>query len=575
MLAPGTLLSRYVVEAPMGSGGMGTVYRARDTHLDRPVALKVLSDEGGGLPDREARERLIREARAAAALSHPNAVALFDAGDSEHGPFIVMELVEGETLRVAMGREIPVSDLVAWMTMAALALAEAHDRGIVHRDIKPENLMIRKDGIAKVLDFGIARQSQRALDASAPTQPALPTLTGTGVQIGTPQYMAPEQIKGAKVDGRTDQFAWAVTAYEALAGKLPWSATNGPLGVVAAILEETPPDVSTLRAGVPAHVGRAIAKAMSKRPDDRFATMRDLVRALEGATVAEPAPTENPMQSRAAPAPAAPFQTRYGSATVKAVIGKALSLEQQGGYSKSELREAAEELGIGEAALEEAAVAVREERAQRALAQRHSDVVDRIVHRRRRAFINHFIAYIGVNMVIMMPALMRGMYDKIWAFTVPGILWGIGLVIHALNAFSKHVEPREIRREIEREERALSRDAVRRAALASKLEKQARREQMKKDAVAVGHAVEEGVAAILDIAARRVRDGADRAANAAEHAARRTQASANHAAGADPGVRVRADRPRVNPTGRSASAAEREAEAEAEQAERDAGRRRS
>jgi len=139
VLAPGTTLNRYVVETPIGSGGMGAVYRARDTHLDRAVALKVLSDGIGGIPDKEARERLVREARAAAALSHPNAVSIYDAGDSEHGPFIVMELVEGETLRGAMARGVTPAQVVSWMKMAALALGEAHERGIVHRDIKPEN----------------------------------------------------------------------------------------------------------------------------------------------------------------------------------------------------------------------------------------------------------------------------------------------------------------------------------------------------------------------------------------------------------------------------------------------------
>jgi len=526
VLAPGTTLSRYVVETPIGSGGMGAVYRARDTHLDRAVALKVLSDGIGGIPDSEARERLIREARAAAALSHPNAVSIYDAGDSEHGPFIVMELVQGETLRAAMARGVAPARVIGWMKMAALALGEAHERGIVHRDVKPENLMLRDDGIAKVLDFGIARQGAKSQDPSAPTHAALPTLTGTGVQIGTPQYMAPEQIKGKKVDGRSDQFSWAVTAFEALVGHSPWVAENGALGVVASILEEVPADVSTLVPEVPAHVGAAIAKALSKKPEDRFASMRELVAALDGGDVtelADPAPKRvsvrpppGPAAASASPVNAPPVnETRFGEATVKAVIGKALSLDAQGGYSKSELKDAAKEIGISEAALEEAASVIRAEK-QRALShQGEAKLAERIVVRRRRQFVYHLIAYLGLNLIIVLPGLMAAPAGSLWAFFIPAIAWGIGLAIHALRSLSSYVDPSEIREEIRKEEREIARDAARRAALAERLERRARHEQMKRDAGKIGAAVEEGVASLLGVAAQRIRASGARAAGTA------------------------------------------------------------
>ncbi len=541
MLAPGTTLSRYVVETPLGSGGMGAVYRARDTHLDRAVALKVLSDGAGGLPDKEARERLVREARAAAALSHPNAVSIYDAGDSEHGPFIVMELIEGETLRGAMTRGASAASIVGWMRMAALALGDAHERGIVHRDIKPENLMLRRDGIAKVLDFGIARHTSKAQDPSAPTHAALPTLTGTGVQIGTPQYMAPEQIKGKKLDGRTDQFAWAVTAYEALAGRLPWQAENGALGVVASILEEVPPPVNDVRSDVPPHVGQVIARAMAKKPEDRFASMGDLVRALDGVPAEAPeGPAPNHVSVRpphsfapqgvASPASSSSFsppvnETRFSEATMKLVIGKALSFQEQGGYSKSELREAAREIGISEAALEEAAGAIRKEKYRASEMVAQDAMRERILVKRRKGFRAHLIAYLAVNAIIIMPFIFeeharRGM----WPGFVPAIAWGIGLLIHAFNAFSKHVEPHELRKAIEREENAIAKDAARRSALAERLERKDRRNRKHQaptpprvpgQPTPFDHAVDElsnafedGAARVLAAAARKIRAGA-------------------------------------------------------------------
>src|ERR1700722_13049549 len=239
MLKPVDTFERYTIEAHLGQGGMGTVYRARDARLGREVALKVLSEPRGAEPESDA--RLLREARAAAALDHPNAVSIFDVGEHEGTPYIVMELVDGQTLRGAVGdRGVPLATRVTQLADVARALAAAHRRGLVHRDIKPENVMVRGDGVVKVFDFGIARRASAgagdAVDASAPTQaPPLPALTREGVQVGTPVYMAPEQIRGDALDGRTDQFAWGVLAFELLTGRLPWRGRE-PFAWVASIL---------------------------------------------------------------------------------------------------------------------------------------------------------------------------------------------------------------------------------------------------------------------------------------------------------------------------------------------------
>ena len=241
MLKPGDTFDRYTIEAPLGQGGMGCVYRAHDTRLGRRVALKVISDgPRDGQADANANARLLREARAAASLDHPNAVSIFDVGEYEGTPFIVMELVLGRTLRGAVGDpSVPAATCVAELADVARALAVAHKRGIVHRDIKPENVMVREDGVVKVLDFGIARRQGGSIDPHGKTEtPALSTLTIEGVKLGTPFYMAPEQIRGDALDGRTDQFAWGVVAYELLTGRLPWRGSGDAMAVAASVLTD-------------------------------------------------------------------------------------------------------------------------------------------------------------------------------------------------------------------------------------------------------------------------------------------------------------------------------------------------
>ena len=212
---------RHVIEELIGSGGMGHVYRARDTVLDRRVALKILSHAPSSSELwEEAKARMLREARAAAALQHANAVAIYDSGTLGDVPYIAMELVPGRSLGTFVGdRAIPWDQKLRWMVDAASALASAHAVDLVHRDIKPDNIIVRPDGRVKVLDFGIARTASRREPGAPPSATRTPQITAEGLVLGTLRYMAPEQIAGRPFDGRADQFAWAVTTFELLTGR--------------------------------------------------------------------------------------------------------------------------------------------------------------------------------------------------------------------------------------------------------------------------------------------------------------------------------------------------------------------
>ena len=286
MLAPGDTFDRYSIEDLLGEGGMGRVYRAHDSRLHRRVALKILSVVASASPElrSEGVARLIREARAAAVLDHPNTVAIHDVGEHDGVPYIAMELVVGKTLRPYVGKnDVPFELCLRWLLDVARALSAAHKAGIVHRDIKPENVMVRDDGMVKVLDFGVARRAYGEIDVTGPTQgQELPTITGKGVVIGTPVYMSPEQMRGAPVDGRSDQFAWGVLAYEMISGRRPWKDQPDALAMVATILSE-PADALSSAAGweVPGIVERAIHRTLRRAPSERFASMDELVSQLE------------------------------------------------------------------------------------------------------------------------------------------------------------------------------------------------------------------------------------------------------------------------------------------------------
>ncbi len=280
MLVPGATFDRYRLEAVLGEGAMGRVYRAYDMRLGRRVALKVLGatltqgSTANSTSDGVA--RMFREARAASMLNHPNAVTVYDVGEFEGQAWLAMECIEGRPLRAFIrDASVPLEDRLEWLVQIASVLSAAHARGIIHRDIKPENVMVRDDGAAKVLDFGIARRSATSAAPIGDADTALKTLTAEGVVVGTPVYMAPEQLRGEPLDGRSDQFSWAVVAYELLTGALPWSMGGSGVQLVAQILSVTPPPPSTSNPLVPATWSDCVMRSLAKAPPDRFPTMDD------------------------------------------------------------------------------------------------------------------------------------------------------------------------------------------------------------------------------------------------------------------------------------------------------------
>jgi serine/threonine protein kinase/tetratricopeptide (TPR) repeat protein len=293
-------IDRYTIESVLGQGGMGRVYLALDPRLGRRVALKVLLAEGANERARAvAKARMLREARAAAAFNHPNVVAVYDVGEVDDNPFIAMELVSGATLRECMAdKRVSVEQRLAWLLEVARGLAAAHRVGLVHRDVKPENVMITDDGIVKILDFGLARAAEveQGVDPVGATL-ATPTVTATGVTVGTPQYMPPEQLEGERLDGRADQFAWAVVAWEALAGVSPWGERVG-LPLFSAVLNEAVPPLSEKVPGIERRVSDAVARALEKDKAARFPVMEELIAAIEGPDARPPSPgsTRRPVQ---------------------------------------------------------------------------------------------------------------------------------------------------------------------------------------------------------------------------------------------------------------------------------------
>jgi serine/threonine protein kinase len=294
---PGETVDRYVIEARLGAGGMGEVYRARDTRLHRRVALKILREEieandaSASRPSTGGAARMMREARAAAALDHPNVVAVFDVGTIEAphklagATYLAMELIKGTPMRAYVGdARLAMPERVRWLVDVARALGAAHQVGLVHRDVKPENVMIRDDGVVKVLDFGIARRAHGALDAARSTsQGVLLTTTETNAAVGTPIYMAPEQLRAEPLDGRADQFAWGVLAYELLAGAGPWSTDAGLMALISQILSKAPRPLAEAAPDVPAGVVAVVTRALEKDREARFPSMEAVVAELTGA----------------------------------------------------------------------------------------------------------------------------------------------------------------------------------------------------------------------------------------------------------------------------------------------------
>jgi eukaryotic-like serine/threonine-protein kinase len=277
-LQTGQRLGGFEILGPLGAGGMGEVYRARDTRLGREVALKVLPESLAA--DKSRLARFEQEARAASALNHPNIVSIFEIGREGETTFIAMELVEGRTLRsLTLVEPMPVRKLLGVASQIADGLAKAHAAGIVHRDLKPENVMLSKDGFAKILDFGLAKLSQPQPEQLSGMPTAVPTQTVSGMVLGTVAYMSPEQAMGQPLDYRSDQFSMGSMLYEMSTGKKAFERTTSA-ETMSAIIREEPEPVGELRPDLPLPVRWILERCMAKDPEDRYASTRDLSRDL-------------------------------------------------------------------------------------------------------------------------------------------------------------------------------------------------------------------------------------------------------------------------------------------------------
>src|SRR6202522_2606429 len=280
-LPSGTKLGPYEIVAPIGAGGMGEVYRAKDTRLGRDVAIKVLPEAFARDADRL--RRFEQEARAVAALNHPNILAIHDIGEYNGAPFLVSELLEGHSLREELnGGALPTRRAVEDASQIAEGLAAAHDKGIVHRDLKPENVFVTKDGRLKILDFGLAKLAklQAAADENA-TLDATPQDTSPGVVLGTVGYMSPEQVKGEAADARSDIFALGTILYEMLSGQRAFRRDTSA-ETMTAILKEEPAELSLTGKAISPALERIVRRCLEKKPLQRFQSARDLAFNLEG-----------------------------------------------------------------------------------------------------------------------------------------------------------------------------------------------------------------------------------------------------------------------------------------------------
>src|SRR5262245_14832511 len=271
-LAAGTRLGPYEILAKLGEGGMGEVYRARDTKLQRDVAIKVLTD--ATLHDPERRKRFEREARTVAALDHPNIVTIHSIEADGDLLFLTMQLVDGTSLADAIpSGGIPLQSFFSAAIPLVDAVATAHQRGIVHRDLKPSNVMLTRDKRVKVLDFGLAKESEAGSEAS--TIATANDLTAAGQILGTVAYMSPEQAESREVDHRSDVFSLGVMLYEMAVGTRPFNG-HTPLSTLTAILRDAPEPITTIKPSLPTHLGRIIRRCLEKDPARRYQSTGDL-----------------------------------------------------------------------------------------------------------------------------------------------------------------------------------------------------------------------------------------------------------------------------------------------------------
>src|ERR1700681_2813749 len=277
-LASGTRLGPFEVIAPLGAGGMGEVYRARDMRLKREGAVKVLPASFS--KDADPLRRFELEAEAASSLNHPNILAILDIGTQDGSPYVVSELLEGETLRSRLaGGAVTPKKALRHALQIAHGLAAAHEKGIVHRDLKPENLFVTKDGRVKILDFGLAKLTH-AEEGGGP-QTNLPTAgTEPGVVLGTLGYMSPEQVRGRPADARSDIFSFGAILYEMLSGKRAFHGDSAA-DTMSAILREDPPELSVTNQNISPGLDRIVRHCLEKNPEQRFHSAHDLAFDLE------------------------------------------------------------------------------------------------------------------------------------------------------------------------------------------------------------------------------------------------------------------------------------------------------
>ncbi|MGA9529534.1 MAG: protein kinase [Terriglobales bacterium] len=281
-LSSGTKLGPYEIQALLGAGGMGEVYRAHDGRLDRTVAIKVLPASFS--TDRDRLQRFSQEARAAAALNHPNILSIFDIGEENGAPYVVSELLEGETLRERLrGGPIPLRKATDYALQVMRGLAAAHDKGIVHRDLKPENLFLTDDGRVKILDFGLAKLMLPASQTESGDAPTIQAATEPGMVMGTVGYMSPEQVKGKPADARSDIFAFGAILYEMISGKRAFHG-DSTAETMSSILKDDPPELTETNRHVSPALERIVRHCLEKNPAERFQSARDVAFNLEALT---------------------------------------------------------------------------------------------------------------------------------------------------------------------------------------------------------------------------------------------------------------------------------------------------
>jgi eukaryotic-like serine/threonine-protein kinase len=319
-LSTGSRLGPYEILAPLGAGGMGEVYRARDTRLGREVAIKVLPEALGA--DVERLKRFEREARSASALNHPNIVTIYDIGSADSVSYIAMELVQGEPLRAVLTEGAsPTKRLLQIGAQIAEGLAKAHAAGIVHRDLKPENVMVTEDGLVKILDFGLAKLTQPDSSGSGRTQaPTVSGATEEGIILGTVGYMSPEQAVGGTIDYRSDQFSFGSILYEMATGRRAFQRGSAPQ-TLAAIIQEEPETIAAINATVPAPVRWIVERCLAKQARDRYTSTDDLAKELASVRdhLAEATSASGVM-------PASPARARRGLRTVSGAVAAVAAL---------------------------------------------------------------------------------------------------------------------------------------------------------------------------------------------------------------------------------------------------------